>query len=52
LNPQDGQRQTACIRYISARPQRSQMTFSSAGGFEGGDATIGGGLTGWAIREL
>jgi hypothetical protein len=28
LNPQAGQRQTACIRYISA-PQRSQSVFSS-----------------------
>ena len=30
LNPQVGQRQTACIRYISA-PQRSQRTLSGWG---------------------
>jgi hypothetical protein len=31
LNPQAGQRHTACIRYISA-PQRSQGILASAGG--------------------
>ena len=31
LKPQAGQRQTACMRYISA-PQRSQSILSSAGG--------------------
>ncbi len=30
LNPQVGQRQTACIRYIS-EPQRSQSTLSGSG---------------------
>jgi len=32
LNPQFGHRQTACIRYISAWPHRSQITLSSAAG--------------------
>jgi hypothetical protein len=36
LNPQAGQRQTACMRYISA-PQRSQSVLSSAAG-----VTLGG----------
>jgi hypothetical protein len=31
LNPHSGQRQTACIRYISALPQRSQIMESLAG---------------------
>jgi len=31
LKPQEGQRQTACIRYISAAPQRSQTIGSSTG---------------------
>ncbi len=30
LYPHSGQRQTACIRYISAVPQRSQITLSSS----------------------
>ena len=29
LNPQAGQRQTACMRYIAALPQRSQSMSSS-----------------------
>jgi hypothetical protein len=29
LNPHSGQRQTACIRYISALPHRSQIIASS-----------------------
>jgi hypothetical protein len=41
LNPQAGQRQTACIRYISATPHRSQIILST-----GGDVTLSG--VGWA----
>ena len=42
LKPQPEQRQTACIRYISA-PQRSQMTLSSAAAAspQGGDGRGG-----------
>jgi hypothetical protein len=31
LKPQAGQRQTACIRYISAAPHRSQIILPSLG---------------------
>jgi hypothetical protein len=41
LNPQAGQRQTACIRYISATPQRSHIILSTGGG-----VTLSG--AGWA----
>jgi len=34
LKPQAGHRQTACMRYISAAPHRSQSTLSSAAGFD------------------
>src|SRR5262249_39985808 len=44
LSPQDGQRQTACMRNISA-PQRSHMTFSEPGsgvlGAEAGRRGVG-----------
>jgi hypothetical protein len=32
LKPHSGQRQTACIRYISALPQRSQIILSTRAG--------------------
>jgi hypothetical protein len=50
LNPQDGQRQTACMRNISA-PQRSQRTLSAvldglgrSGGGGGGAGWVGSGI--------
>jgi hypothetical protein len=47
LNPQAGQRQTACIRYISATPQRSHIILST-----GGDvALIGAGWAGFGVWE-
>ena len=55
LNPQLGQRQTACMRYISA-PQRSQRTFSDSAaaravfvgvtGRSGGGGALGSGIDG------
>jgi len=41
LNPQAGQRQTACIRYISATPHRSHIILSTDG-----DVALSG--VGWA----
>jgi hypothetical protein len=47
LKPHSGQRQTACIRYISALPQRSQIIFSSGGvTFKGAVGRTGGGVSG------
>src|ERR1700750_3426414 len=50
VKPHSGQRQTACIRYISALPQRSQIILSSAGVILSGGAgrTGGGGASGMA----
>jgi hypothetical protein len=44
LKPHAGQRQTACIRYISAFPHRSQIIFSSSA--PGRSLTIGRGRSG------
>jgi len=43
LNPQDGHRQTACMRNISA-PQRSQITLSEAASGVLGEDGRGGGV--------
>lgn len=53
LKPHAGQRQTACMRYISA-PQRSQSVFSSAGCTRTGEIGLGGGAGdgGSDIRRL
>jgi protein-L-isoaspartate(D-aspartate) O-methyltransferase len=58
LKPQEGQRQTACMRYISA-PQRSQSVFSSPLGavvsmdFSGVRARTGGrGTSGSDMRQI
>jgi hypothetical protein len=40
LNPHDGQRQTACMRYISAS-QRSQRVGASDAGAEGSEVFSG-----------
>jgi hypothetical protein len=49
LKPHSGQRQTACIRYISALPQRSQIILSVSGGL-----TFGGtiGRTGGGVSDM
>jgi len=49
LNPQAGQRHTACIRYIAA-PQRSHSVFSSVGGatFTGEIGRAGGRCGVWS----
>src|SRR5213083_1707753 len=55
LKPQAGQRQTACIRYISVLPQRSHTILSSAGGETPGvdsRRTGGRGGVGSAIRAI
>ena len=44
LKPQSGQRQTACIRYISA-PQRSQSVLSAGAGVESLSGVMA--RTGW-----